>query len=668
MPVLGARRVSKAYGPQTLFSNVALTITRGERVGLLGVNGTGKSTLLRVLAGVEPADEGTVDRRRDASVLYLAQEPALDPEKTPREIVEAALVEWKAATQRHEELSKRIEDVVDGSAGGGTSQAPNVVTEALLVEQSALAERIEQLGGWSRAHVAEDMLSKLGIVDIDRAVGTMSGGERRRVALAHCLVARPTLALLDEPTNHLDTATIDWLEEYLTNDYDGAVLMVTHDRYVLDAICDRILELDRGTLVEYRGGYADYIEQKAERLAHEERTESNRLNLLRREKAWLMRGARARTTKQKARIQRAEALLAVDPLVDAARVELRGLTSGAAQLGNSVLDLEGVDLTVGGKVLVRDLTLHLVGHDRVGIIGPNGAGKTSLLLAVLGELEPSRGTIARGTRTKLAFFDQARAQLRDEWSVLDNVAEREGADRSGAGVVTFGTETLDLRNYLEKFLFEKSKQRQKVGSLSGGERARVALAKILKSGANLLLLDEPTNDLDVSTLSALEELLESWPGCVLAVSHDRYFLDRVATSILVFEAGGRVVRYPGNYATYLSLRPPEARASSEASRRPSDGKASSGPRVAAVPIARARKPATQAERIELEGILDVIAAAEARAASLEKALSDPEIYASKGGDAKKVATDLAAVRAEIESLTARWEALEAIERGQSKVT
>jgi len=488
--------------------------------------------------------------------------------------------------------------------------------------------------------------------DIDRAVGTMSGGERRRVALARVLVARPTLAILDEPTNHLDTATIDWLEEYLTTDYDGAVLMVTHDRYVLDAICDRIVELERGTLTEYQGGYADYLEQKAERLAHEERAEANRLNLLRREKAWLMRGARARTTKQKARIQRAEAIIAAEPAKAAGNVDLEGLEGAAAEMGKSVLDLEGVALEIGGKALVRDLTLHLGTGDRIGIIGPNGAGKTSLLRAVTGERAPARGTVTRGARSRVALFDQGRAQLRDDWSVLDNVAEREGADRSGAGVVTIGKRTLEMRSYLEQFLFDGSKQRQKVGSLSGGERARVALAKILRSGANLLLLDEPTNDLDVATLSALEELLEAWPGCVLAVSHDRYFLDRVATSMLVFEQDGHVVRYPGNYSTYLSLRrrPAAASPAELQPRRPSN----------APPAASANgiKPLTYAERIELGGILEVISAAEERARSIEAALADPELYVSRSDQAGRLGAELEAARAEVERLTARWELLE----------
>ena len=637
MPVLSARGLSKAYGPQTLFSNVSLTIVRGERVGLLGVNGTGKSTLLRVLAGDEPADEGTIDRRRDATILYLPQEPPLPPAATPRAIVEEGLAEWKAATLRHEAIGREL-------ASG--------VTDALLAEQSHVGERIEQLGGWSRGHVAEDMLSKLGVREIDRPVGAMSGGERRRVALARVLVARPTLAILDEPTNHLDTGVIDWLEQYLDAEYDGAVLMVTHDRYVLDAVCDRILELDRGALTEYQGGYSDYLEQKAERLAHEERAEANRLNAIRREKAWLMRGAKARSTKQKARIQRAKAMIADDPIAQPNRVDLAGLEGGAAELGKSVLDFEGVSVTVGERVLVRDLDLHLVSRDRIGVIGPNGAGKTSLLRTVTGELAPSKGKVTVAPRTKVALFDQARAKLKDDWSILDNVAEREGSERTGAGVVTLGARTIEMRTYLEQFLFDGSKQRQKVGSLSGGERARVALAKILKDGSNLLLLDEPTNDLDVATLSALEELLESWPGCVLAVSHDRYFLDRVATSILVFEEGGRVVRYPGNYSTYTSLRPPPApAATSRASGRP--------PPAPKLDTAPEKKPLTYAERIELDGILDRIGEAEEKVASLERELSDPALYASKPERAGALGTELEAARASVASLIARWEALEA---------
>jgi ATP-binding cassette subfamily F protein uup len=632
MPVLSARHVSKSYGPQTLFSDVSLTVTRGERVGLLGINGTGKSTLLRVLAGVEPADGGTIDRRRDATILYLSQEPALDGEKTAREIVTEGLADWSAAKTRHAEVSKRIE-------AGDSS---------LLTEQSELAERIEHLGGWTRDHVVSDVLDRLNVLERDRPVASMSGGERRRIALARLLVARPTLAILDEPTNHLDAATIEWLETYLATEWDGAVLMVTHDRYVLEAICDRIVELDQGALHETQGGYSDYLEQKAARLAHEARAESNRLNILRRETAWLMRGAKARTTKQKARIQRAEALVAAEPPKPAARVELDGMEGGAASMGKSILDLEHVTLGVAGKTLIRDLDLHLVLGDRVGIIGPNGAGKTSLLRAVVSELAPLEGKLVLGARTRVAFFDQSRALLRDDWSILDNVAEREGAARTGAGVVTIGKETIETRTYIERFAFDASKQRQLVGSLSGGERARVALAKILKSGANLLLLDEPTNDLDITTLGALEDLLAAWPGCVLVVSHDRYFLDRVATTILSFEGDGRVVRYPGNYSTYLSLKPePETKPSTPPPAQKKSTDSPGGP-----------KALTYAERIELEGILDKIAAAEEKVTAIERELSDPALYATRGQDAKRLQTELDAARADVGALTSRWESLE----------
>ncbi|HEX4515260.1 MAG TPA: ABC-F family ATP-binding cassette domain-containing protein, partial [Polyangiaceae bacterium] len=506
------------------------------------------------------------------------------------------------------------------------------------------------LGGWARDHVVSDVLDRLNVLERDRPVASMSGGERRRIALARLLVARPTLAILDEPTNHLDAATIEWLETYLATEWGGAVLMVTHDRYVLEAICDRIVELDRGALQEYQGGYSDYLEQKSARLAHEARAESNRLNVLRRETAWLMRGAQARTTKQKARIQRAEALVAAEPPKPAARVELEGMEGGAASMGKSILDLDHVTLRVAEKTLVRDLDLHLVLGDRVGIIGPNGAGTTSLLRAVVSELAPSVGKLALGARTRVAFFDQSRALLRDDWSILDNIVEREGALRSGAGVVIIGKETIETRTYIEKFAFDASKQRQLVGSLSGGERARVALAKVLRSGANLLLLDEPTNDLDITTLAALEDLLVTWPGCVLVVSHDRYFLDRVATTILSFEADGRVVRYPGNYSTYLSLRPNALEA-----KRPSTSPA---PTKKSTDSPAGPKALTYAERIELEGILDRVAAAEEKVTGLERELSDPTLYVTRGEDAKRLTTDLETARADVAALTSRWESLE----------
>jgi len=638
--VVSARNLSKAYGPQTLFANIALTIRSGERVGLLGPNGAGKSTLLRVLAGIEPADGGVVDRQRDAQVLYLAQEPVLDPLATPRQLVAQGLAEWHRAMQQHAELTRRIE--------AGASE------DALLTEQARVADLIEHLGGFTRDHIGLEMLQHLGVRDTDRAVGTMSGGERRRVALAQLLVSQPALAILDEPTNHLDTETIEWLEEYLVSQYAGAVLMVTHDRYVLDAVADRVLELDRGNLIEFEGGYADYLEQKAELEAHAERTESNRQNLLRRERAWLMRGARARSTKQKARLSRAQTLVATAAPKEAARASFSGLERGGARLGKTILDLEDVTLELGGKTLVRDLTLRLVAGDRVGILGPNGAGKTSLLRLVADELAPARGTVVRGANTEMTYFDQTRSQLVDAWSVFDNVAEREGAERTGAGMVRIGERLIEMRTYLEQFLFEGSKQRQKVSALSGGERARVALAKALKSGANMLLLDEPTNDLDVETLGALEELLETWPGCALIVSHDRYFLDRIATSTLAFEGDGVWTRYPGGYESYRTLRRETVLLAAQASRKVNT------PAEPPQPVESAQaKPLSFAERKELEGILDEIGALEGTLSARQAQMADPALYTRSPEDAKRVRAEHAAAELKLTERMTRWEDLEA---------
>ena len=611
MPILSARGLHKAYGARPLLTDATFTLKRGEKAALLGPNGTGKSTLLRVLAGLEPEDSGGVDRRREASMLYLPQEPVLDGERTAREIV------------------------------------------------------AEKLGEWSGEHEVDEFLDRLGVRDRDRPVATLSGGERRRVALARLFVARPDLALLDEPTNHLDADTITWLEGYLRDVFPGAVLMVTHDRYVLDAVATRIFELDAGQLTEYTkrddhlGAYADYLEQRAERDAQEERVERNRQNLLRREIEWLRRGPKARSTKQKARIDRAHAKIAEPGMVQRARVDFTGLEEGASALGGTILDLDRVTVDVGGRTLVRDLTLNVVRGERIGVVGPNGAGKTSLLRVVQGELEPVHGTVKKGTQTRIALFDQARAMLHDDWSVLDNVAEREGAERTGAGTVTIGERTMDMRTYLELFMFDGQSSRRKVSALSGGERARVALALSLKSGANVLLLDEPTNDLDIVTLSAVEELLESWPGCAIVVSHDRWFLDRVATSILAFEGDGKVTLYGGNWSAYRErLAAIRAEEKEKASPSPGTSTGTNTGTVTSAGTGTGTKKLTYAERLELEKIMDVIVEAEERVSTLEAKLADGSLWGKAPDEARETQAQLDLARADVERLTARWEDLE----------
>ena len=662
MPALTAQHLRKSFGPQVVLEDATFTLIRGEKVGLIGMNGAGKSTLAKILAGVETPDGGAVSVRRGLSIRYVAQEPALDPEKSARAVVEDALTAWRQATTRHGEVSA----LLSRPDGGGGAH------DTLVAEQATLDDQIVHLGGWDRGHEALGFLHELGVTDVDRPCGARSGGERRRIALAQLLVASPDIAILDEPTNHLDVATAEWLEQYLSTSYRGALVLVTHDRYFLDAIVGRIVELERGRLTSYAGRYADYLEKKAELLAHEERAEQNRQNILRREREWLSRGPKARTTKQKARIHRAQALEAQGSLTAGRPNDVSLMAAATSRQGKTILELRGVQIGIdGGPPLNAPFDLILTSQDRIGIVGPNGVGKTSLLRAVLGVVEaaqtggppagPARivaGEVVVGKNTRVAYLDQARARLEDDKSIFDDVRGESGATVVNLGVP--GLEALDLRNYLELFLFDPQKQRQKVGSLSGGERARVALAKVLREGANLLVFDEPTNDLDLSTLGALEEMLDGYPGSVLVVTHDRAFLDRVATAILAFErrseSGPAVVeRHAGGYEDYVSHK------REERARREADARAESkaAPAPASLPETKAKKSGlTYAERLELEGILDKIDAAERAVQEVESALTDPSLYASRGSEVAPLQAKLAAAKAEAARLVARWELLE----------
>ena len=645
MPILTAEALEKSFGVHVVLDKVDLSLHDGERVGLVGANGAGKSTLAKILAGSEPPDAGTLARRRDAEVAYLDQEPRLDESLTPREAARAGLREWSDAKDRYDSLSAKLAAGADDAA-------------VLLAEQERAAADVERLGGWERMHTVDAMLGHLGISDPEQKLGTLSGGERRRVALAKILVSQPALAILDEPTNHLDVETVDWLEQYLLDEYRGALLLVTHDRYLLERVCTRTLEIDRGKVYSYAGGYELYLEQKAERLAHESRTEQNRQNLLRREIEWLRRQPKARTTKQKARIDRAEAALAVKaPTAEkTAALELEEKRSG-----KTILELRGVSLDRGGRRLVRALDLYLTQGERVGVVGKNGTGKSTLLAALVGEIDPAEGQVVVGQNTTIAYFDQQRSGLRDDQSILDNVA----GDRT---TITLGGEVLDPRVYLERFLFDRHKQRQEVGSLSGGERARVALAKLLRQSANLVLLDEPTNDLDVGTLAALEAMLVDFGGTSFVVTHDRYFLDRIATSILAFEGDGRVVRYGGNYEAYRRAKEAAAAAAAaeeDAKRGGAQGKGRGSGGDARGREARGteskfegKRGLTYAEKKELEGILDEVEAADREVALLEAKLADPATYAGGGDEVKGLHAQLEAARARAAERMTRWEALE----------
>ncbi|MCB9704335.1 MAG: ABC-F family ATP-binding cassette domain-containing protein [Myxococcales bacterium] len=639
MPIIAAKELTKSYGTRSILGGVSLTIDEGERVGLIGSNGSGKSTLARILAGLELPDGGEVIRRRDLRVAILDQVPHLPAGASAGAAVLAGLDAWRAAQQRYTRATAEL------SAGRGDHAA-------LIAEQSAAAEAIERLGGWEREHEAHALLARLGVADPEAPVDALSGGERRRVALARLLVSAPDLAILDEPTNHLDVETIEWLERHLADSFRGALLLITHDRYFLDRLADRTAEIDRGQLYLYDGGFEDYLAARAERQAHAQRVEANRQNFLRRELEWLRRQPKARTTKQKARIDRAEAAIAEGPPAADRNVSLR---LAGAHGGKTVVELRDVSLSQGGHTLFRHLTLALREGERIGILGPNGCGKTTLLRAIVGDHPPSAGEVVLGRAQRVAYLDQARSGLDDRASVREAIA----GDRR---TVTIGEQTIDIAAYLARFLFDGEAAIQKVGTLSGGERARVALARMLQHKASLVLLDEPTNDLDIATLGAVEEMLLEFGGTAIVVTHDRWFLDRVATAILAFEGDGEVVLYQGNYSTYLALRAQaEAQAKAEAEAPPAKAakaSAASTPTPARAPASSGPRRLTYGERLELEALPAKIDAAEAEVAALGERLSDPAIYQPGGPDVAALSRALEAARATSAALMERWEELE----------
>ncbi len=634
MPIVTAKKVHKAYGAHVVLGEASLTVHSLERVGVVGRNGAGKSTFARILAGLEAPDQGEISRRRGATVLYLDQVPSFDGDPSAEEAAASGLSAWSEAVGRYEEVSRALE------AGGDD-------LDSLLEKQTELADEVERLGGWEQKHRVASMLGHLGMNDLEKRISSMSGGERRRVALARILIARPDLAILDEPTNHLDAETIEWLEGFLLDEYPGAVLLVTHDRYLLDRVASRTVEISDGGVYSYDGGYELYLEKKAERMAHVERTDRNRQNFLRKELEWLRRQPKARTTKQKARIDRAETARAVKtPQAERAAKFAVDVTRS----GKTILELRELQLERGGDVLCDGLDLFVTQGERIGVVGRNGTGKTTLLSTLLGDFEPSSGTVTLGKNTKIAYLDQLRGDLDDELTVFENVV----GDQSR---IEIGGQVIETRSYLERFAFDGHQQRQPVSSLSGGERARVALARMLRQSANLVIMDEPTNDLDVATLGALESMLVDFRITAIVVTHDRWFLDRVATAILAFEGDGKVVRYPGNYDTFRRLRAQALleRKEQAQAERPTKKATREKP----------KKSLTRAEERELESLPDAIDVAEAKVAALTEELADPATYADGGKEAPRLTSELAEAKAEIEKLTVRWELLETKRSGAS---
>jgi len=640
--LLRAANVQLTFGSRTVFENLTLTVEEGERVGLVGVNGSGKSSLMKIMAGVMRADAGELQLRRGARVTYLPQEPEFPPGATVASELSVAQGPMRETLAAHAELSRRLEST------------PSQGQEKLLEQLSALSDRIEQLGGWDTEHHAKTLLDRLGVKDWERPVAELSGGLRKRIAIARALLTRPDMLMLDEPTNHLDADTVDWLEEEL-DQLPGSLLLVTHDRYFLDDLVDRIVEIQPGGgLVSYPGNYEAYLEQKLVAQEQGEVAQHKRERWIAQEVAWLRKGPEARRTKSKARIERARKLMEEKGFQRPKVADLQVMS--APRLGHTVIEAEKVHKAYGERRVLQGVDLLLQRGERVGLVGPNGVGKTTFLRVLLGELPPDSGKVVIGKNTKVAYYDQTRASLDPEQTVYEAASPR------GDDWVELGEQRVALRDYLEDLLFPVPMQRMKVKALSGGERNRLLLARLFLEGANVLVLDEPTNDLDIVTLNILDSLLLRFTGSVLLVTHDRYFLDKVATAILSFEGNGRVKRYEGNFSMYRRLKAQAEAAAAAATPAPATKKAEAAPPPE--PPKAARKPGklSYKDQRELDGMEQAIEAAETRKAELEAQLANPAVYSDskKSGEVQR---ELETVSTEVDRLYTRWQELQDLAAG-----
>ena len=620
-PILSATELSLSYGHSPLIDSSSLAINAGDKAGLVGRNGCGKSSFLRILAGVEQPDSGHIARRQGLVIGYLPQEFHLDEQRTVEENIREGAADLLDAIARFE--------------GGDFSGEQ---------EQERLQARIDHADGWNLETRITTLMRQLGTPPGDRPIANLSGGEKRRVGLARALVAQPDLLILDEPTNHLDTVSIEWLEEYLAT-FPGACLFVTHDRYFLDRISTRIIELSDGKFYSHEGNYSDYLATKTERQAAAQATEEKRQRFLKREVEWVRAGVQARRTKQQSRLDNYYTVKAQKAPDEELTMEL--IVPPAPDLGNIVVELDEVTSYIENRPLFVGLDLHFKAGECVGVVGPNGAGKTTLLRVIMGDLEPTGGSVKIGKRTEFNYADQSRLQIDDEKSIFEEVAE-------GKEMMQFGRETIPVRGYLKRFLFSDDRIKGKIGLLSGGEKNRVLLAKILKRGGNFLILDEPTNDLDLQSLRVLEEALISFTGTSVVVSHDRYFLDRVCDRVIVFEGEGLVTVNEGNYSYYREKR--RQREAPRSSSRPS------------VPKSRPASPEKESappklkwkEERELESMEETILEAEETLAEVEAKLANPRFFVDEPEEAAALANGLEKRKAAIQELYDRWAQLESI--------
>jgi ATP-binding cassette subfamily F protein uup len=520
MNLLSLENISKSYSEKALLNNISLGINDGDKIGIIGVNGVGKSTLLKIATGVEQPDAGRLIKGNTVSIEYLSQNPYFEAEAT---VLEQVFKGESALMRLIRDYEKAIQD-------------PSTPGERLM----KLNHDMDRLQGWSLESEAKTVLTKLGVTDFDAKIGTLSGGQRKRIALASALISPSDLLILDEPTNHLDNTTIDWLEEYL-NKRKGALLMITHDRYFLDRVVNEIVELDRGSLYLYKGNYSDFIEKKLERDEREASNERKKQGLFKKELEWIRKGAKARTTKQKARIDRFEKLSDSIVDIDDSKMEI---SVASSRLGRKVIEIENLGKSYDGNNLIDKFNYIVLRNDRVGIIGANGSGKSTLINMIAGKIKPDTGVIDIGETVKIGLFSQESYHMNEDLRVIEYIKE-------GAEILsTAEGERITASQMLEKFLFEPAVQWTPIAKLSGGEKRRLHLLRVLMEAPNVLLLDEPTNDLDIETLTILEDYIENFQGAVIAVSHDRYFLDKIAGRIFSFEEDGSIVKYTGNYSDY----------------------------------------------------------------------------------------------------------------------
>ena len=527
MNLITLENISKSYSEKILANNVSLGINEGEKIGLIGVNGTGKSSFLKIVAGVEEPDEGTVTKGNRVRIEYLAQTPDYDDNATVLEQVFKGNSEEMRILREYEELLEKIDK----------GEVKENDSERLIKLQG----KIDALNLWDMESEAKNVLTKLGITNFEEKVGNLSGGQKKRIMLAAALITPCELLILDEPTNHLDNETISWLEEYL-NSRKGALLMITHDRYFLDRVTNRILELDRGRLFSYDGNYSVFLEKKMKRIAIEKASEEKRQNLMRKELAWVRRGAKARTTKQKARLQRFDELVNQEGFIENENIEISVM---GTRLGKKIIEIEHLNKSFGDKKIVDDFNYIVLRSDRIGIVGPNGIGKSTLMGMIEGKVAPDSGEIIKGETVKIACFSQEDTHMHPEMRAIDYIKE------AGEYLQTATGERITASQMCEKFLFDGTLQWTMIGMLSGGERRRLHLLKVLMEAPNVLLLDEPTNDLDIETLNRLEDYLDDFGGVVITVSHDRYFLDRICNKIFSYKGNGKIDIYTGNYGDYL---------------------------------------------------------------------------------------------------------------------